>query len=754
MVNTSGPWVRKDPPLHLKTMTAHELFHAYQHDLSNLSIGGDADDVPRGGPRWLSEGSAGFFAYRALSEVGILSFDEKRNSLVEGAKYVGKQPLSEMETWGGLSGIRGDPTDYSAMAVELLASLAGESSLIEYYANLTRETTWQKEFQNTFGMSVDEFYDLFEEHRAAGFPDPNRPTPTGPQTVDDYIVWKVGDEVSSTAEAEIRETVLAVHDYAVGIGMPRIDRPITIFLYHNLDSLAAAFNATTGRVFEDWVGPDFAAGRSIIVASRDFIVLNTSAEGYREYSSGQRKREFVKRLFDVYRRALTGIWQGTPRDAVDPEGPQWLRAGSSAYLTWQALRAAGPESCVPTRGRYARFSKAADTPLSDAETQSGYESMRSARQHSFLAVELLAEQAGQESIMSYFASLRTGVTWQEAFQTNFGMTVAEFYQLFEERRAAGFPEPGSPESADRKMSAPGPFAELLQDPSLPPFIRWDVESTVDSRDVEAAIRGVKLMGELQQSLGLPDSEVPINIVIYKDMEKMACNYAIAVGWDLETSRKFWANGGGVGGRGNIHISASTPQRLRTDPNRLMRTMVHELTHTHFQAGISGLMTDLSGHSRGSIQVPRWLSEGTAMLVTAMLLRENYPEIYYQHERSRAEQASRALATGLTLRDSETWPPSEGGRVGMDEAGLNIVECIYSCGYFAAELLASRVGVGKLFDYYLLLEPWMAPGGSEEDFPRPGWRQAFEKAYDMTVEEFYELFEEHRAAGFPELDVSK
>ena len=244
---------------------------------------------------------------------------------------------------------------------------------------------WRVAFERAFGMTVDEFYDLFEEHRAAGFPDPNTPAPepeaTGPQAVNDYIVWRVGDEVSPTEEAEARETVHEVHDYAVGIGVPRIDRPIIIFLYHNLDSLAAEFNATTGRVFEDWVGPDFATGRRTILASRDFIAVNTSAEDYQEYSSGQRKEYFVRRLFDVYRRALTGIWQGTPRDAVDPEGPQWLRAGSREYLTWQALRAAGPESCDPTRGHYARFLKAADTPLSDAETQSGYESMGSAHQY-------------------------------------------------------------------------------------------------------------------------------------------------------------------------------------------------------------------------------------------------------------------------------------------------------------------------------------------------------------------------------------
>ena len=740
----------------LTKISAHELIHAYQSGFSVLPHGSKDHEVPRTGPRWLREGIAEYFAYRAMDLGGVFDYDTKRNSdrgFAWRARQVDK-PLEEMETRQGYLGVR-HRTPFRVLAAELLAFHAGEDALLRFSMLQQPGTTWQGVFEPAFGMTVDEFYQLFEAHHAAGFPDPNRPTPTGPQAVDDYIVWKVGGEVSPTVEAEARETVLAAHDYAVGIGMPRIDRPITIFLYHDLDSLAAAFEANTGEPkTESWYWPEFSQGKRTILAGRDWIAVNTSATRYQEWSPDIRKRELAGHLFSVYRRALTGIWQGTPRDAVGPEGPQWLRAGSREYLTSQALRAPSPESCDPTRSRYARIRNPVDTPLSDAETRSGYESMRSARQHSFLAVELLAEQAGQESIMGYFASLRPGAAWQEAFEQAFGMTVEEFYHLFEEHRAAGFPEPGRSESVNGPTPTPGPFDHLLQDPSLPPFIRWDVESTVDSRDVEAAIWGVKLMGELQQSLGLPDSEVPINIVIYKDMEKMACNYAIALGWDLETSRKYWANASGVSERGNIHIRASTPQWLRTEPNLLMRTMVHELTHAHFQAGISGLMTNLSGHSRGSTHVPRWLVEGTAMLVTAMLLRENYPEIYYQHERFRAEQASNALATGLTLRDSETWPPSEAGTVGMDEAGLNIVDCIYSCGYFAAELLASRVGVGKLFDYYLLLEPWMTPRGSEEDFPRPGWRLAFEKAYDMPVKEFYDLFEEHRAAGFPKLDVSK
>ena len=69
------------------------------------------------------------------------------------------------------------------------------------------------------------------ERLADGFDsaDYHIPAQTQPQTVDDYIVWKIGDEVSHVVEAEAKEAVLAAHEYAVGIGLPRIDRPITIF---------------------------------------------------------------------------------------------------------------------------------------------------------------------------------------------------------------------------------------------------------------------------------------------------------------------------------------------------------------------------------------------------------------------------------------------------------------------------------------------------------------------------------------------
>ena len=485
-VNVSNEGYQNTEPKYRTKVIAHEFIHTYQNELSELRSAAASHEVPEAGPRWLQEGIAEYLAYKSLSEGGILSYESERNRFVSSAKRVDK-PLSEMETQ---EGYRGVSYNYFLIAAELLAKTSGERNLLKYHALQDSKTTWQEAFEKSFGMTVDKFYELFEEHRAAGFPDPAGPTPTptpaGAQTVDDYIVWKIGDEVSPTVEAEAREAVLTAHDFAVGLGMPHIDHPITIYLYRNLGSLEAAFEAATGHEFEDRVGPDFAAGADPIMASRDFIALNTSAEGYREQSPNQHKDELVNHLFDVYRIALTGIWQYTPHDAVPPEGPAWLLSGASRFLTHQVLRAPGPESCDPTRARYASQIQGGDTPLSELETWADSYSVQSSGAYGFLALEVLAEQSGPESIIGYFASLRPGVAWQEEFRTNFGMTVEEFYQLFEELRAAGFPDWDC--SSARQPSTPTGLP-LVAMPGVPHYLRWYIGPNVPQVYVEEMKKG-------------------------------------------------------------------------------------------------------------------------------------------------------------------------------------------------------------------------------------------------------------------------
>ena len=714
----------KTPPENIKKISAHEILHALQHELAGVQGGSDDVSVPKTGPRWLSEGIAEFLAYQALSAADVLSYDTKRNStdprgFVKRGEYVDK-PLSELETMVGIRAAPGSIYSYFLLAAELLASRTGQSSLMHYYTLLQPGTKWQEAFETAFGMPVAEFYELFEEHRAAGFPDPNRPTPTGPQTVDDYIVWKVGNEVSATAEAEARETILAVHDYAVGIGMPRIDHPITIFLYYNLDSLAAQFNATAGRVFEDWVEPDFAAGRSMINDQKDFVALNTSAERYQEYSSDTRKESLAESLFNVYRTALTGIWRGTPRDAVPAEGPAWLIEASKRFLTYQALRAPGPESCDLTRARYARIYQSADTPLSDAETWSGYNSMRSAPQHSFLAVELLAEQAGQESIMGYFASLRRGAAWQEAFQTEFGMTVAEFYQLFEERRAAGFPRPRCPT-----------LPPLVTMPGAPEYIKWTIGDEVSAELRQYAVDAARLIHEYATSRGLPDIESEIEIHIHGDLDTLATIYADIAGWSFNESRDFWENrGGGGAGAGWVTMPEWTHRNPSEEPIKITRGITHELVHAYQAAKYSLVGSNPYGpDDEAPKHGPRWLLEGSANFFMYKAMDAG-GFLSYDRERLKVIDEAKLVAKPLSGLESHT-------------NGLRGVQGGYDLGQLATELLVSIAGEEEaVIRYYTLTQPGTI------------WQGAFESAFGMTVEEFYELFEAHRAAGFPELDVPK
>ena len=55
------------------------------------------------------------------------------------------------------------------------------------------------------------------------------------------------------------------------------------------------------------------------------------------------------------------------------------------------------------------------------------------------AMELLASRVGVRGLVSFFENGRDGVPWQTTFQQTFGLTVAEFYDLFAEHIDAGFP---------------------------------------------------------------------------------------------------------------------------------------------------------------------------------------------------------------------------------------------------------------------------------------------------------------------------
>ena len=154
--------------------SAHEMAHVYQWGLGNLgTVDLDHSKVRANGPAWLVEGEATFVAARMMNWAGIVSYQDERRRF-ENRALTRTEDLAGFETYATL---RFTPGTYElgALAVELLASSVGEEALVAYWTALGPETTWQEAFETTFGITIDEFYERFEEHRAAGFPDLDLP---------------------------------------------------------------------------------------------------------------------------------------------------------------------------------------------------------------------------------------------------------------------------------------------------------------------------------------------------------------------------------------------------------------------------------------------------------------------------------------------------------------------------------------------------------------------------------------------------
>ena len=146
---------------------SHELSHAQRYGLHELRAGFFYDEVPEHGPRWLDEGISQFHESQVLQLANHYSYESLREFYLNQSDFRGS--LRNMETQNGFQSPQ-NSTDHIFFAAELLASIAGQSSLYEFYDNLHPRTTWQRQFQKTFGLSINKFYDLFEKHEAQGFP--------------------------------------------------------------------------------------------------------------------------------------------------------------------------------------------------------------------------------------------------------------------------------------------------------------------------------------------------------------------------------------------------------------------------------------------------------------------------------------------------------------------------------------------------------------------------------------------------------
>ncbi|MEK7441599.1 MAG: collagenase, partial [Chloroflexota bacterium] len=142
------------------TIVSHEYFHAQQGNLSGKRFAVDDPhaEVPSTGPVWLTEGSAEYFAYRALSNSKLINYSDKRKTILSRASRLSVS-LSDLETHQDFVSYA-DEGSYQLgfLAVEYLVTNKGDWSLLKFYKAIGGGTTWKTAFKDTFGKSIDDFY--------------------------------------------------------------------------------------------------------------------------------------------------------------------------------------------------------------------------------------------------------------------------------------------------------------------------------------------------------------------------------------------------------------------------------------------------------------------------------------------------------------------------------------------------------------------------------------------------------------------
>lgn len=133
---------------------AHEYVHALQEQL-----GGSGE------PLWIAEGMAWYFDALHNQASDAPEFFKTRDYLWWQAREA-TDSLRSMERdnwhWG-----------VGYLAVERLVARSGEASLFDFYRNLATAPTWQEAFQETFGLTPDDFYEEFAAWRATEVPPPS-----------------------------------------------------------------------------------------------------------------------------------------------------------------------------------------------------------------------------------------------------------------------------------------------------------------------------------------------------------------------------------------------------------------------------------------------------------------------------------------------------------------------------------------------------------------------------------------------------
>ncbi len=370
-----------------------------------------------------------------------------------------------------------------------------------------------------------------------------------------------------------------------------------------------------------------------------------------------------------------------------PWGPHWLRFAAIGYMAYGGQAAAGIGTLDRIRIRQAVVARGTTLPLSSMQTPASVRAMdqRVAEALGFLAGDWLVRRAGERSLFKYYELLLLLQNWEEAFEGAFGISVTDFYTAFEAYRSEIIP----------------PLPHLADDRDEPILMFLGAIPA----GTQAALR--TKLGDVQTFFHERFGTEPADYTLYiaADVQSAADTYLRTQGWEL-TYLGCWQGEDGIV---LFVVVACATAPVSSDP----------IVELHSDAVVLQLAPWESlpqGSGGAGRRGPEWLQIGA----------QQYADSAYRAATGTATlQEARSR---LRILAGRTEYPLPGAFTLLDEAARAL-------SFLAADWLAQRAGEPALFEYYRLLP-------SSDD-----WRDAFEGAFGITIDDFYAAFAAYRAAGF-------
>lgn len=144
-----------------RAVAAHELFHVWHKTLDGSPVNNNVDPrLPNGFPLWFKEGTANFFGFAMAQNALKDSYMTGRVTQVNPYMQTSQRPLKEHIFWDT------NPYGIGQAAAEYLVANVGMQKVMDVYVKVGQGKTFAAAFEESIGLSLEEFYTAFESVRA------------------------------------------------------------------------------------------------------------------------------------------------------------------------------------------------------------------------------------------------------------------------------------------------------------------------------------------------------------------------------------------------------------------------------------------------------------------------------------------------------------------------------------------------------------------------------------------------------------